>query len=137
MIFVYKTNVYIIKKLYRNEALSFNESFKKNQNKIALLVIEKSEFKKHVKKAMAYPSREAYRSLIFVGFKNNKAISQIHNELANAYGDKAPSKRTIRRWLKDFKEGKENIKDLPHTGYSGNSRKYSKRGILQNLRKLV
>ena len=61
-------------------------------------------------------SREAYRHYIFVAWKNNRDAATIHTELTNVYDQEAPSIITIRRWIREFKKGRENFKDNPRSG---------------------
>ncbi|CAF1662350.1 unnamed protein product, partial [Adineta ricciae] len=42
--------------------------------------------------------------------------SVIHDELSSAYDDQAPSLRTVQRWCKSFREGREEIEDEIRSG---------------------
>ncbi len=40
----------------------------------------------------------------------------IHNELCSVFGDQVPTLRTIERWSKSFREGREEVEDEPRSG---------------------
>ncbi|CAG8855173.1 1542_t:CDS:1, partial [Gigaspora margarita] len=54
--------------------------------------------------------------LIYVGWKNGKEVTQIHQELVIAEGDHALSVSTIHCWIKLFSSGKKDCKDKPRSG---------------------
>lgn len=45
-----------------------------------------------------------------------ESATQISNDLTTAYGDLAPSYNFIAKWIRLFKDGRENIKDDPRSG---------------------
>ncbi|CAF3770587.1 unnamed protein product [Rotaria sp. Silwood1] len=56
-------------------------------------------------------STENVRFYIKVCTELNTSPSALHNELSSVYGDQAPSLRTVQRWSKSFREGREEIED--------------------------
>ncbi|CAF3709708.1 unnamed protein product [Rotaria sp. Silwood1] len=61
-------------------------------------------------------STENFRFYIKVRTELNIPPSVIHNELFSVYGDEAPSLRTVQRWSKSFREGREEIEDEVRPG---------------------
>src|SRR5262245_55612988 len=59
---------------------------------------------------------QAYRHYIFTAWKNNQDTAEIHVQLVNAWGQCAPSLVTVRHWIREFKEGRENLNDNPRSG---------------------
>jgi len=61
-------------------------------------------------------SAENFRFYIKVRAALNIPPRTIHNELTSTYGDLAPCLRTVERWSKLFREGREEIEDKPRSG---------------------
>ena len=40
----------------------------------------------------------------------------IHNDLKTAFGDRAPPYKTVSRWAKRFRDGREDVEDDPRSG---------------------
>ena len=58
------------------------------------------------------------RSVIhFLNAKNMKPAG-IHRELCDVYGEHATSSSMVRRWVRLFNEGRENVHDDPRSGRS-------------------
>lgn len=61
-------------------------------------------------------SAENFRFYIKVRTALNIPSWTIHEELNSVYGDQAPSLRTVERWFKLFREGREETEDKPRSG---------------------
>ncbi|KAG8238430.1 hypothetical protein J437_LFUL002887 [Ladona fulva] len=48
--------------------------------------------------------------------KMNKSLAQTHKLIVQAYGDSSISYSQVSRWLKAFKEGREEVVDEPRAG---------------------
>lgn len=58
-----------------------------------------------------------FRFYTITGQKLGKSATEIHLELNEAWKDRAPSLRTVQRWMKDFNEGtRTNLDDAPRSG---------------------
>jgi transposase len=42
--------------------------------------------------------------------------ADIHRQLCEVYGEHAKSDSVVRRWVRHFKEGRENVHDNPRSG---------------------
>ena len=54
-----------------------------------------------------------HRSVIKFLTKVGIALKDIHQSLVNVYGDRAPSKTTVKKLAAEFKRGRESIEDDP------------------------
>ncbi|UJR19441.1 hypothetical protein I4U23_022571 [Adineta vaga] len=63
-------------------------------------------------------STENFRFYIKVRTALNIQARMIYDELYSVYGDRAPFLRTVRRWSKPFREGREEFEDEPRSGRS-------------------
>ena len=61
-------------------------------------------------------SAENFRFYIKVRTALNIQARIIHDELNSVYGDQAPSLRTVERWSKLFRDGREEIEDEARSG---------------------
>ncbi|CAF1689141.1 unnamed protein product, partial [Adineta ricciae] len=61
-------------------------------------------------------SAENFRFYIKVRTALNIQARIIHDELNLVYGDQAPSLRTVERWSKLFRDGREEIEDEARSG---------------------
>jgi len=48
--------------------------------------------------------------------KRNKSATETFDSLIEAYGDATLSRTMVFKWHKAFKEGRENVKNDPHSG---------------------
>lgn len=55
--------------------------------------------------------KEHFRAMIHYDFKSNLTEKQCAERLSKAYGDSAPSERTIYRWYNEFKFGRSSVAD--------------------------
>jgi transposase len=63
-------------------------------------------------------STENFRFYIKVRTALNIQARIIYDELYSVYGDQAPSLRTVERWSKLFREGREELEDEARSGRS-------------------
>lgn len=61
-------------------------------------------------------SRTHFRVMIFYDFKRGLEFTDSHENLVKAFGDDAPSLRTVRRWFAEFKHGRQSFEDEPRSG---------------------
>lgn len=54
-----------------------------------------------------------FRCNLLFCFKLAESAAEAHRQLEKAYGDKAPSLSTYKKWFHRFKEGDESIDDKP------------------------
>jgi transposase len=54
--------------------------------------------------------------------KLNKSLADTHQMIQEAYGDSALSYSQVSRWLKLFKNGREEVKDDPRSGRPSTSK---------------
>ena len=67
-------------------------------------------------KKIEAPAACEMRSVIrFLNAKNMKPV-EIHRQLCDGYGEHAMSSSMVRRWLRLFSEGCENVHDDPRSG---------------------
>ena len=57
-----------------------------------------------------------YRAVIDYLLKKGLNLKGIHEELVNTYGGSAPSYATTKRWVSEFKHGRESLKDSDRCG---------------------
>jgi transposase len=59
----------------------------------------------------------AYEMLSVICFLNarNMNLGDIHRQLCEVYGEHAMSDSMVRRWVRDFNEGRENVHDDPRS----------------------
>jgi histone-lysine N-methyltransferase SETMAR len=57
-----------------------------------------------------------YRSYIKTCTINGKSAKEITKDLTDAYGDQAPKYSTVSKWIKLFREGREDLEDDPRSG---------------------
>lgn len=63
------------------------------------------------------PNQSNFRFYVYTEYIRGKAATKIINNLVNAWGDEAPSRSTIFRWISDFKSGKrQSFKDAQRIG---------------------
>lgn len=60
--------------------------------------------------------RSVHRSIIWYLLKCDKSAAEIHRELVRVCGQDAPSDRTVRRWVEEFKSGKNSTEDAERAG---------------------
>ena len=66
-------------------------------------------------KKIENPAACEIRSVIrFLNAKNMKP-AEIHRQLCDVYGEHAMSSSVVRRWLRLFNEGRENVHDDPRS----------------------
>jgi len=53
--------------------------------------------------------------ICFLNAKNMK-LAEIHHQLCDVYGEHAMSSSMVRRWVRLFNEGRENVHDDPWSG---------------------
>jgi len=56
------------------------------------------------------------RSVICILNANNTKLAEIHCQLCDVYGERAMSSSMVRRWVRLFNEGCENVHDDPWSG---------------------
>ena len=56
-------------------------------------------------------SRENFRAMIFYDYKCNLTLKQCIDRLYLAFGDKAPSNRTVYNWFTEFQHGRTLLSD--------------------------
>jgi len=56
------------------------------------------------------------RSLILFLKARNVLLSEIHHQICYVYGDNAMSDVMVRKWVRMFKEGRENVHDEARSG---------------------
>lgn len=61
-------------------------------------------------------SRESFRAMIFYDYKRNLTFKESHENLLDAFRQSAPSLATVSYWYREFKRGRECIKDEPRPG---------------------
>lgn len=61
-------------------------------------------------------NKENFRFYIKVRTALDIPATVIHDELYSVHGDQAPSFRTVKRWNKWFREGREELEDEPRPG---------------------
>ena len=61
-------------------------------------------------------NKENFRFYIQVRTALNIPATTIYDELYSVHGDQAPSLRTVKRWAKCVREGREEIEDEPRPG---------------------
>ena len=67
-------------------------------------------------KKIETPAACEIRSVIrFLNAKNMKP-AEIHRQLCDVYGEQAMSSSMVRRWVRLFNEGRENVHDDPRSG---------------------
>jgi len=67
-------------------------------------------------KKIETPAACEMRSVIrFLNAKNMKP-AEIHRQLCDVYGEHAMSSSMVRRWVRLFNEGRENVHDDPRSG---------------------
>jgi len=67
-------------------------------------------------KKVETPAACEMRSVIrFLNVKNMKP-AEIHRQLCDVYGEHAMSSSMVRRWVRLFHEGRENVHDDPRSG---------------------
>jgi hypothetical protein len=61
-------------------------------------------------------SREQFRTMILYDWKIGLQYRESHASLVAAWGDQAPSDRTVLNWFHDYKRGKLDVSDAPRPG---------------------
>jgi histone-lysine N-methyltransferase SETMAR len=61
-------------------------------------------------------NEEAKRSVIWFLWKQGKRQAEIIRELQATYGECAPSKTMVNKWVQRFEDGWETVEDLPRSG---------------------
>ena len=61
-------------------------------------------------------SKRDFRAMIYYDYLQGKDYLQSHQSLLNCFGDKAPSKATIHRWIKVFGYGGTSLDDDDRCG---------------------
>ena len=74
-----------------------------------------------------------HRSITWYLWKREKHAAEIHRELVDVCGDGAPSDRTVRRWLEDFKEGKSSPEDEQSPGRPATATTTENIAVIKNL----
>ena len=54
--------------------------------------------------------------MMFYDFMRKLTAEQSHDNLLEAFGDQAPSKRTVERWYLEFKRDRTSLQDEPRSG---------------------
>ena len=54
--------------------------------------------------------------MMFYDFMRKLTAEQSHDNLLEAFGDQAPSKRTVERWYLEFKRDRTSLQDEPNQG---------------------
>ena len=62
------------------------------------------------------PTKEHIRFYIYTRYKLGITARPVHEELVQVYGDRAPSFRTVARWIQHFHGGREAVEDEPRAG---------------------
>lgn len=57
-----------------------------------------------------------FRAMMFYDFKRGLNVQQSHQNFIDAFGQDAPSERTIRRWFAKFRGDQESFEDEPRSG---------------------
>ena len=57
--------------------------------------------------------KENIRFYIFMRFKLGKDAKSIHEDFVSVFAETAPAYSTVARWVKLFKDGKNNFEDEP------------------------
>ena len=81
---------------------------------VYLCIFKKVENQIRVNSGCIFPfqmSAENFRFYIKVRTALNIQARIIYDELYSVYGDQAPSHRTVERWSKLFREGREELED--------------------------
>lgn len=60
--------------------------------------------------------KSEYRAVIKFLTLEGETRQRIHERMCAVYGESAPSYATIKRWVREFKQGRESLKDDPHPG---------------------
>ena len=60
--------------------------------------------------------RRDFRVMMFYDFMRKLTAEQSHDNLLEAFGDQAPSKRTVERWYLEFKRDRTSLQDEPRSG---------------------
>ena len=65
---------------------------------------------------LARPADCTIRSVILFLAAKNKSPAEIHRELCEVFGVDIMSVQMVRRWVKELKEGRRELHDLPRAG---------------------
>ena len=57
-----------------------------------------------------------YRAVINYLQLKGMTPAEIHKDMTDTLGDHAPSYATVKRWINEFKRGKDNTEDEPRSG---------------------
>lgn len=58
-------------------------------------------------------SRESFRAMIYYDYKRGITFHESHKNFKAAFGDSAPSLATITYWYREYKRGRDSVKDDP------------------------
>ena len=61
-------------------------------------------------------SREQFRTMILYDWKTGLTCKESHTRLVTAWGDQAPSDRTVLNWFHEYQQGNLKIEDHPRSG---------------------
>lgn len=53
---------------------------------------------------------------VLLRFSLKKDTTEIYNDLTEVAGSSAPSDRTVRRWIEEFRAGRRSVEDMPRSG---------------------
>ncbi|GFU51611.1 histone-lysine N-methyltransferase SETMAR [Trichonephila clavipes] len=67
-------------------------------------------------KTIDQPADCEIRSVIRFLTANNVSAAEIHRQISEVYGPNAMSSSKVRKWVRAFKDGRENVHDEPRSG---------------------